>query len=70
MVQFEQKFDYIKIINNLKKINASKYNPNELMYSLFDKVSKKKIQTLKNINNIDWITNISDCFFFKFFKMY
>ena len=48
-----KKFDYIKIINNLKKINASKYNPNELMYSLFDKVSKKKIQTLKNINNIN-----------------
>ena len=48
-----KKFDYIKIINNLKKINASKYNPNELMYSLFDKVSKKKIQTLKKINNIN-----------------
>ena len=48
-----KKFDYIKIINNLKKINSSRYNPNELMYSLFDKVSQKKTQTLEKINITD-----------------
>ena len=38
-----KKFDYYKIISNLKKINATRFNPNELMYSLFQKnISEKK----------------------------
>ena len=44
-----KKFDYKKIIYNLKEINASRYNPNELMYSLFDKYTKKNVNTLNDI---------------------
>lgn len=48
-----KKFDYKKIVNNLKEINASRYNPNELMYSLFDRFTKKNIKTINNIELVN-----------------
>lgn len=46
-----QKFDYNNIISNLKKIDATRFNPTELMYSLFQKNFTKKKSMIKYNNN-------------------